>query len=590
MLWYGGIKDARTQGDVPYVVVFFRELRDGVLDDRWIFRWAKATLLGQMRIGSIWRNGFSERQIVFKEYHHVGAYSLEQWDDTISAGSAPITNHGYKLPYGQAERSRMLQLRSRTGTLYVPCLEFFTRCYARDAEVNRVLLTYGASEITERLLLDAAVEQITGAKSVWVPPRVPFSDARLLAHLRYDQAAWNKVKSINAELDHQLRAQSKLHAFVPIGPWHFGPAQLKVEGVLLTNGDFLGLRIMGHTLPETQVHAEYEIGSLNNNGEPGTTPRPHRQIHEVPEGSPVTVNEHQASDSNTDFYVTPDPAMEILNVVPPITKKPVHKPPHKPTIRVPSESSDSAASGDASGTGKGVGTLIVNSDAVLVSQGSVWDLWNGLLAVQQANTSIIQSLCWYHPQHVFAERQVQAYVQLPMPESKSKGLDGLDESENAKKKTMEIRAWLNRTQLPGPRGACVIQVVTPSITGYLFEVQRTTKLEVDGKQDGENESVAESDSYCGLAVIPPNGANFGNWLNQVLTAISTEQGVMKRVLLRIKSQHVDFYRRSPKRTEYLSGIHTAMTALDKLKIEGLVEPTEPKQTADQQRVHGAVQR
>ncbi len=581
LLWYGGIKNARTQGEVPYVVVCFRELVDGVLGDRWIFRWAKATLLGQMRIGSIWRNGFSERQIVFQQHHHVGAYSLEQWDDTISAGSAPITNYGYKLPYGQAERSRLLQLRSRKEILYVPCLEFFTRCYARDAEVNRVLLTYGADEITERLLLNAAVEQVTGAKSVWVPPRVPLADARFLAHLRYDEAAWNKVKSINAQLDHQLRAQNNLHAFVPIGPWHFGPAQLKVEGVPLANGDFLGLRIMGHTLPETQVHAEYEIGSLNDNGETGTTPRPHRQIHDVPEDSPVTVNEHPAPDSNTDFYVTPDPAMEILNVVPPITKKAVKKPPHRPTIRVPSESSDSAASGEASGSGKGVGTLIVHSDAVLVSQGSVWDLWNGLLAVQQANPSIIKSLCWYHPQHAFAERQVQAYVQLPLPESKSEGLDGLGESENAKKKTMEIRAWLNRTQLSGPRGACIIQVVTPSITGYLFEVQRATKLQLDGKQAEENESVAESDSYCGLAIIPPNGANFGNWLNQVLTAISTEQGVMKRVLLRVKSQHADFYRRSPKHTEHISGIHTALTALDKLKIEGLVEPTEPTQTADQ---------
>lgn len=580
LLWYGGFKDARTQGDVPYVAVFFRELRDGVLGGSWILKWAKATLLGQMRIGSIWRNGFSERQIVFQQHDHLCEYSLKQWDDTVSAGSLPIAAHGYELPY-RKEHSRLLQLRSRKGVLYLPCMEFFTRCYARDAEVNRVLLTYGADEITERLLLDAAVEPVTGAKSVWIPPRVPFADARLLAHLRYDEAAWNKVKSINAQLDHQLRANKERYAFVPVGPWHFGPAQLKVEGMPLSNGDFLGLRIVGHTLPETQVHAEYEFGSHPDEGEMGTYPLPQRKTREVQEDSPVQVNEHQAPDTNTDFFLVHDPAITILNAVPPIIKKAVHKPPRRPTIRVPSESSDSAASGDAAGKGKGVGTQIVQSDAVLMSEGSVWDLWKGLLAIQQANPSIIQSLCWYHPQHAFTEKQVQAYVQLPQIESKSEGLDVSEELTSEKKKSMEIRAWLNRSHLPGPRGACVIQVVTPSITGYLFEVQRAKKPEVDGKQAEEKGSFTEPENYCGLAVVPPNGAEFVRWLNTVLTAVSTAKGVMSKVLGQIDMQYGEDYKRTSKRVDPTPGITTALNALSKLKIEGLVEPTEPTQTANQ---------
>lgn len=580
LLWYGGIKSGRGSDEVPYVAVFFKELSGGVLCGRWILKWAKATLLGQMRIGSIWRNGFSDRNIVFKQHHYVGMYSLEQWDDTISAGNVSIAAHGYELPY-ERERSRLLQLRSRSGILYVPCLEFFTRCYARDAEVNRALLTYNADEIKERLLLESPIESVMGAWPVWVPPRVPFADARLLAHLRHDDAAWNKVKRINAELDHQLRGKNLPYAFIPIGPWHFGPSQLKVEGIPLAKGDFLGLRIVGQTLPDTPIYAQYEIGSPHNGGEIGTYPRPQRRTHEVQEDSPVTVNEHQAPDTNTDFYFAHDPKMEILNFVPPITKKAVQKPPHRPTIRIPSESSDGAASSEAAGNSKGVGTLIVQSDAVLLSEGSIRDLWNGLLAVQQANPSIIQSLCWYHPQHAFHEMQVQAYTQLPQLQSESESLDDTEESESVKKEMREISAWLNRSHLPGPRGACIIQVVTPSITGYLFEVQRAKKFEMDGKQAEGNESVTELENYCGLAVVPLKGAEFHSWLNTVLTAISMAKGVMSKVLGQIEIQYGDDYKRTAKRTDPTPWITTAMNALRKLRIQGLAEPPREKKTADQ---------
>lgn len=576
LLWYGGHKSGLGPGSVPYVAVFFRELRAGALYGKWIVRWALSTLLGQMRIGSIWRNGFSDRQIVFKQYHYVGAYSLEQWGTTIAAGSVAIAAHGYELP-NEKERSRLLQLQSRSGVLYVPCLEFFTRCYARDAEVNRVLTTYETSEIIERLKLQDVVESVTGAWSVWVPPRVPLADARFLAHLRYDDRAWNKVKGIKAELDLQLREKKLPHAFVPIGPWHFGPAQLKVEGVPLANGDFLGLRITGQTLPETQIHAQYERGSPNDGGEMGTYPRPQREIREVPEGNAVAIAEHQAADSDTDIYEVKDPAMEILNFVPPITKQIVQKAPHRPTIRVPSAPSDSAASGELGGRGKGVGSLSLQSDTVLLSDGSVRDLWNGLLAVQKANPAIIKSLCWYHPQHKFNEKQVQAYVQLPLPKPKTESSDG---SDNTEERMMKVRAWLNRPQLLTPRGACVIQVVSPFIVGYLFEVQRVMKPEVDGKQSEMGEALIELESFCGLAVVPPKGTEFESWMNKVLNAISLETGVMSRVLRSIDFQHAEDYRRSPKRTDRAPGVTTAMNALSKLKIQDLTDPSAEKMHLD----------
>lgn len=567
LLWYGGHKSGQGPGSVPYVAVFFREFRAGALYGKWIVRWCLATLLGQMRIGSIWRNGFSDRQIVFKQYHYVGAYRLEQWSTTIAAGSAPIAAHGYELP-NEKERSRLLQLQSQNGVLYVPCLEFFTRCYARDAEINRVLITYETSEIIERLKLQDDVESVTDAWSVWVPPRVPLADARFLAHLRYDDKAWNKVKGIKAELDQQLRQKKLPHAFVPIGPWHFGPAQLKVEGLPLANGDFLGLRITGQTLPETQIHAQYEIGSPNDGSEMGAYPRPQREIREVPEGSSVTVAEHQAADSDTDIYEVKDPAIEILNVVPQITKKAIQKAPHRPTIRVPSAPSDSATPGELGGSGKGVSSLSVQSDAVLLSDGSVRDLWNGLLAIQKANPAIIKSLCWYHPQHKFNESQVQAYVQLPQPKA-----DASDGSDNAEERMMKTRSWLNKPQLLTSRGVCVIRVVSPFITGYLFEVQRVTKPELDGKQTNGDKTLTELENFCGLAVAPPKGAEFESWMNKVLNAISLETGVMNRVLRSIDFHHGEDYRRSSKRTDLTPGITTAMNALSKLKIQDLIDPS-----------------
>ncbi|MFT3812963.1 MAG: hypothetical protein QM740_06245 [Acidovorax sp.] len=564
LLWYGANIKPYTRGKVPRVIIFFKQLRKGILQEGWTKISAPVTDLGQMRIGSIWRNGLSTHQIVFETHHYSGFYTETQWEQITSVkevGSNLIPPADYPLHYPYTDHSPLLQFRAQGKTLLVPCLEFFTRCYAHSSETNRILMTYNQEEISNRLMLHESIKTVPGVKSVWVPPGVAIADARLLAQLRYDKVAWRRVCSIHAALDQQLYEKKRDLAYIPIGPWHYGPAQLKVEGVRLSTSDFLGLRIIGHTLPEDGIHALYEQRDQATEGENGRHQLPQREIKEIPEGQTIAVTGAQMADRDTDMYLLKDPDIEILNTPPKITKEAITKDRGRAESKTPSAPSDVAAPGETGGTGKRTAGLRTLSDAMLTSHGSVRDLWNGLLDVQNANAGIIKSLCWYHSEHKFSRTDIQAYIELPPPP--------LDKNDA---KSKDIRTWLKKSSLPSSRGVCVIKIVTPSITGYIIEILRATKIEADGNLLNSEGKLSELENFCGLAVIPPNGIDFESWLKEALEAISRELGIMSKVLCRIQFTLGEDYKRVTKHNNKATGQATAMNALRKLGIQGLIYP------------------
>lgn len=79
--------------------------------------------------------------------------------------------------------------------------------------------------------------------------------------------------------------------------WAFMP---KFRGINLGNGNFLALRIVGHTLPtDIPVHALRVQKETDRNGELARYPMPRREVHEVPEGQTIAVTQELEADRDT---------------------------------------------------------------------------------------------------------------------------------------------------------------------------------------------------------------------------------------------------------------------------------------------------
>lgn len=563
LLWYGPITPSRTDGEVPRLIVWFCELRaDGNLGG-WYSDEVAMTFLGQLRVGSIWRGGVSLEQAAFEERHFHVNYSEWNWENTVSIsdrGSSLIPYGNYAMRFPNADRSRLLQFPSAGGMLLLPCMEFFARCYARTGEVNRILMTYNAAEASERLMLAEPVDAISGKWPVWVPPNVALGDAHLLAQLRYDTNAGSKVKKLSAKLDSQLRGNKQSHAFLPIGPWFYGPAQLRVEGVPLDNGNFLGLRVVGYSLPEKPaVHAFYLRREQDAEGETGSHPYPRREIKEVPDSEVASVDPMRSADRDTDITLLKDPAIAILGDAAPIVTEAVTKDRNGRTIRTPSAPSSTVAPGEASGTGKGIGELRANTDVMMAaSEGAVRDLWHGLVYLQKVNSTLIDSVSWYTSDQRFKGPPALPNACVPLPNL---------EVSAAEEEIKKTNAWLNRNGLPFARSTFIFRVETPQFAGYIFEVVRARRNII--LEDGSTE--LKEESYRGLVAIPASNEDFESWLDTVCYAISLKRGMMKDVSRQIRKYvaHGDYYKRSTRDGDTLPGHATAFNALTRLGITDL---------------------
>ncbi|WP_175505525.1 hypothetical protein [Comamonas antarctica] len=368
-----------------------------------------------------------------------------------------------------------------------------------------------------------------------------------------------KLKDFSAQLDQELLASKNNVAFLAFGPWYYGPAKLKVQGVPLNNGDFLALRIVGYSLPEDYpVHALRVHKETDTEGELSRFPRPRREVHEIAEGQTIAATQELGADQDTDIHVVNDPGIEILNTPAPVTTETVRRDRNGRTIRTPSAPSSCSAPGEAGGTGKGVASLQVKSEVSSPSEGAVHALWAGLVYLQEANLGLIRSVAWCTPSYTFRSPPDPPETGFRLPNLKS---------PRRLQEIRKTRAWLHRSGLSSARSVFVFRIQTPRFTGYFFEVQRAVR---EGKKDNGATEFVE-DSYCGLVAIPKDNGDLSRWLDAIFEAISWQCGIMKNVLPHIKSitSYQAYYQRTKRDGDTLEGQATAFNALSKLGIINL---------------------
>jgi len=561
--WYGAMLRSRTEGEVPRMVFWFYEL-----DHHGCLRGPSETVplamsyLGQLRIGSIWRDGRSTEQLQFTRRELKCMYTQKHWLTTTSASEYHrestrwlIPADDYKLHYGKADRSRLLRFQSGGKNFLIPCQEYFARCYARAEEINRILITYDQDEIRKRLLLEEPIDTSADEWQVWLPREATGWDSVLLAYLRHDHRTWLNVMKIKAEYDQQLFGPSQNGvAFMPIGPWFFGEAQLEVEGIPLSTGEFLGLRITGYSLPdERRIVGLRDQRETSDDENIGKFPVPRNNVIEISEGQTAPTTERAAPDRDTEIHQFQDPAIRLMGAQPRLRIQRVPRS-SRGTIRVPPSKSEASASGEASGTGKGLARTRFVSAMKLDSWGAVDDLWTALHYLQEHNKDVLLELNCFDASHGFPTppSKVLTYVELPEVERDTPKLNRAQ------------YLWLNKDSLPGRRGVCIVRVTTPTVVGYIFEVQRAHV-----KRTVETTQTLVEESYCGLAVVPPIGANTREWMAQVMTSIVKSLGIMRDALKDIPSLYGEDYQRSFRKSDVKTGQATATNALERLGIQDL---------------------
>lgn len=571
--WYGALLAGLHQGNVPRVVVWFRKL----IDNSTLGGFERCDLalnfLGQFRIGSIWRDKVSTKQLQFSRRHLRVNYTRDHWHTTTSVAdhwkensNFLIAPERYDLEFRKADRSRLLQFDGPKGKVLIPCLEYLVRCYGRRQEINRVLCTYNWPEVVRRLHLDHPVEPVTDSWSINLPDIASEYDGYLLANLRYNNYTQCQAKAIQATIDSKFAENNnKALVFPDIGPWFEGKSELKVEGIELPNGNFLGLRVVGYSVPgsppivSARDHAP-PSGTIDGEGNGGHRDgAPYRKTRHIPEHETSQAEESQPRDHFSEIIDFSDPTIELLGTPPPI--KVVKGKPRERTRPGGSVSPTTTVSapGDPSGSAKGIGEAQFTAVVALDSQGAVKDLWEGLQFLKSTNPDLLLGLGWYCAERKqFDEENLSyAYVELPEP--------------NVEKKSVEDRKfqlWLKMSRSNQRRGILVIRIRSPEIVGYILELQREQTLVHIGEEgeEGDIQEEYKEESFRGLTVVPLADYALNDWLTGVLDKIVQNEGRMKKVRLP-DGLSAKAYKRSSAKGVHLAGLATARLALEKLGID-----------------------
>lgn len=240
--WYCGVQKNKIAETQPHVLVAFRELVNGTVSDKPVLQSVLLDLLGQVRLGSVWKDGLCTHQAKFDTVEFDVDFTYKTWKTNSflhasqEKDNLPFPLSVYPLEYPN-DKNWLLEFPLPTGgKLVIPCLEFFTRCYGRSAELKRVLATYpwhGQNEAHLSRLYAALDESEVDDGSVWkvkLKQRLHNGDVIFLAHAKYDKEYCEKVvKRIYAQIEENYDAL-KPNFPIPfkVVPWFQGEVDLDI--------------------------------------------------------------------------------------------------------------------------------------------------------------------------------------------------------------------------------------------------------------------------------------------------------------------------------------------------------------------------
>ena len=501
---YGGLSPNPRDRSQPLVRVVFRRVgADGVLGS-YIRCPVALTALGQLRCGDVVDAGRRVRRYLFPQESFDVDFSPSGWRFEPARNLAAFPP-GHWLEGLYPPGFMVVFDLAPTRTLWVPCLELFSRCYGASQEVNRVLATYPWPEAVERLLPAPGLPSAPERPIIRILSPFVEDDAFFLATLSHSAYAQRAAREIYSQLDVASPSQAASGVFLKVRPWFEGPAQLLVEGEWLPDARaFLVHRIVGGSRapgPDPTVVRERDapVTATSDASSPELGP-PLSPRHAV--SGPVEMTADQPPGRGAGHAELPDDEFVVLGPTRVLTVEYVER--TRRARRLPrghAPAPDRYSTGDATGQDAGVGQARIDALAVRESDGLLLDMWNGLSA-SAGPASQLDCVEWYTFARGFQSAGSPELLRFPLDPPPKLGC--------------RRWVWLDPKARPPRlrRGMLVLRCVVGGRVGYLAEIQRR-----------RDESGNERERFSGLVFTLRAERDLDGWLRGLLSDLRSARGV-----------------------------------------------------------------
>jgi hypothetical protein len=527
--WYAGFYKNRKDVSQPHVLVLFRRVAAGQLSDEVIQKRVPLVALGQIRIGSVWRNDRCNAEAIFDEETFTvnftgGTWRFTSFKDAIYRGAAaPYPMDVHKLLIDHDNNWLIEFGLPHGGKLLIPCIEFFSRCYGRSGELKRVLATYpwegqGATA-TNRLYAPLETPEVPGRWQVRLRKRLHNGDVVFLAHAKYDDYTRKAAKGLNAQLEANYDSKLRIPAFITVPPWFEGFAKLKVEGNPFDNGrSFLAHRVIGMSDPA----GELVVRSRENSGEadapaPEGGPEawagaPERLLPRYPEIVDLTGD--LEPDHDTGAIEIQDRDFEVLGQTRTVIDIRQAQAKTKAGAKGAAPEVSAISGGETYGSGKGIGYASIHAKPTFESNGTLRDMWDAMVHLRDTNPEIIQGLSWFTFVDGFSASITPSLI----------ALEPFKDEDDVT--SVARRFPFMDPSIPSLRGMLVARLIVPEGPAYIVEIMR--KPRKIATEDGEVKDTEEA--FQGMVFRLKYENQLVPWLREVMASIRYENGVFKRII------------------------------------------------------------
>lgn len=512
----------------PNVRVAFRKVLSNGLSDQIVYKTAPIASLGQLRIGSVWKDGFCRSHAVFEDAEFSVDFSVGGWRHTsfLQAEDPPYAWAMYPLYHHLRDKNQFLEFDvSCGGRLIVPCLEFFYRCYGRSAEIKRILTTYpwhGSNEPNlSKLYAELDEPEEEGKWKVKLRKRLVLDDVVLLAHAKYEPYTERVLREIHSQIESSHDARYSPEIFLKIRPWHQGKAKLKVKGIRLDDRSFLALQIVGCSDPEGALIQRdredlkrFDGFGIEGQGVDDQVGGRVRRFSKSPDIVDLTGSEEPDHGMGSTEIIDAD--FEVVG-----KRRAVFDVRRERQKTGGGQGGSSGggtppsvvSGGDPYGSGKGVGQASIYAKQVMESNGMLRDMWNAMLYLQRQYPTMIRSVEWFTFESGFCADTKPKLIALTPFEDDDKTVDA------------KTRNWLYYdVDSKVPRGVLVARLQVGIKTVFIVEIQRRTRT----KQEDDRTS-KEKEHFQGLVFSIDDGLSLGKSLVKLLVEIRPVRGIVQKI-------------------------------------------------------------
>ncbi len=562
---YSGIYKNTQDDSQPQVLVGFRQLiADKLLSDEVTLRRIPLTAVGQVRIGSIWQAGTSNSAIRFEARFFDVSFEPGHWR-FVSFNSLwearrpdlyPMAIH--RLKYVKDENWYLEFKLPSGGKLIVSCIEFFSRCYGRSDELNRILATYSWNDAYQRFYAPLDEPPEADKWTVKLKMRLRNGDTTFLAHAKYDPYTLNAAKSIHSQIAAEYSPGNTRPLFIQIGPWFQGPAELFCSGIPFDGGrSFLAHQINGCSDPDgiliernrentnKVVEAEQELESE------GTAWAGVHKNRLVRPPSILDLTDIDAPDHRANGVEVLDAVFLTLGIPRHIVDKYEARISSGAKNRPQGNDELTYSSGERKGNDKGIGYASLHAPVQVEINGALLDIWHAIQALKVKHSDIIKAVDWFCISDGFHSEGIPKLIDLEAMKENSDYI-----IPNITRKWCFFDSDLSRM-----RGIMVLRLIASGLPIYIVEIER--RIRKTEEADGSINELEEP--YRGFVTVIGSEKDFQVWLIRFMSDVRYVRGIVSK-LVPFSPGRADTFNHQKSRGGCVSGESAVLKALEKMGV------------------------